>query len=50
MNVTTVGFLFFLSLVFGAAVGCLFNHMKVGASIGLGVGMLIVILFRIKRW
>ncbi|GIP63451.1 MULTISPECIES: hypothetical protein [Virgibacillus] len=50
MNVTTVGFLFFLSLVFGAGAGCLFNHMKVGASIGLAVGMLIVVLFRIKRW
>ncbi|WP_170140687.1 hypothetical protein [Oceanobacillus arenosus] len=48
MSDAIIGFIFGICLILGMGLGLLFNSIEIGGAIGLGVGLLILIIFRNK--
>ncbi|WP_179151837.1 hypothetical protein [Oceanobacillus senegalensis] len=48
MNDAMIGFCFLLCLLVGIGIGVIFQAIEVGGAIGLGIGLLVVSLFRKK--
>ncbi|MFD1850916.1 hypothetical protein [Oceanobacillus bengalensis] len=48
MNDALLGILFLACLVLGMVCGMVFQSIEIGGAVGLGVGLIILILFRRK--
>ncbi|WP_170138775.1 hypothetical protein [Oceanobacillus chungangensis] len=46
MNDAIIGFIFGICLIIGMGLGLLFNSIEMGGAIGLGVGLLMLLIFR----